>query len=80
LGEWLVRARKRVRMHLVDESPRVALPSVEGVLLGFDHALKEYRLGVPELLFAAGGNADKLDAKELRLPRERVAFYEVVKA
>ena len=66
-----------MRMHLVD-SPGVALPSVEGVLVGYDHGINEYRLAVPELLFAAGAKPDKLDTKELRIARERVAFYEVI--
>lgn len=65
-------------MHLVD-APGVPLPSVEGVLLGLDRGLGEYRIAVAELRWSAGGNPDVLEAQELRVPRERVAFYEVVK-
>lgn len=67
-------------MHLLD-APGVALPTVEGVLVGFDRVRNEYRLGVPSLTWAAGANPDHLEeARELRIPRERVVFYEEVKA
>lgn len=61
------------------DAPGVPLPSVEGVLLGLDRGLGEYRVAVAELRWAPGGNPDVLEAQELRVPRERVAFYEVVR-
>lgn len=75
-----MRRKKRVRLHLVDPGPGGALPSIEGVLVGYDALLREYRVAVPELLFAAGAEPVRPeDARELRVARERVAFYEVVR-
>jgi len=64
--------RKRVRMHLVD----VGLPSVEGVLQASHR--REYEIAVPSLMVAPGANAAELEAHYLLIPRERVAFYEVL--
>ena len=53
---------------------------VEGILLGLNRVDSEYRIGVPDLTWAAGARPDKLEnLRELRVPRERVAFYEVVR-
>ena len=71
------RRRRRVRLHLVDQ-PGNSLPSVEGVLVGFDHIMQEYQVAIPELHWAAGGNPDHLEARQLRVHRGRVAFYEVL--
>lgn len=79
MGGELVRLRKRrARFHLMDE-PGVALPSVEGIYLGYDWRLREYRLARGELLFAAGARPDVLENDEIRIARERVAFYEVLR-
>lgn len=78
VGGFVVgRAKRRVRLHLVDR-PGVALPSVEGVLLG--RRSGEYRVADPALLLAVNAEVTRLsDAAELRVPRENVAFYEVLR-
>jgi hypothetical protein len=58
-------------MHLVDPG----LPSVEGLLVRT--ARREYHLAVPRLVVAAGGEPVELE-NTVVIPRERVAFYEVV--
>ena len=72
-----------MRLHLVGRDPRAELPSVEGVLLGWWLArlvTREFRVGVPELLMAPGAEPGRLqDARELRIPRENVVFYEVLR-
>lgn len=74
----MIGARRRVRLHLADPGPQVTLPSVEGVLLS--RRGREFVIAVPELLVAAGGRTEALaDARELRIPRERIAFYEVLR-
>lgn len=70
-----MKRKPRVRMHLVDE-PNSQLPSVEGVLVS--RRRKEYMLVVPQLVIAAGRDPEPLDSRYLVLPRERVAFYEVL--
>jgi hypothetical protein len=73
-----VRPNQRVRLHLADPHKTVELPSVEGVLLSKRGG--EYVVAVPSLLIAAGAQqAELADARELRIPRERVAFYEVLR-
>ena len=72
----VTRRRRRVVFHLLDDR----LPRVEGVLLGRDRGLGEYRIAVPELQFSPEAVKTPLaEARELRIPRERVAFYEVVR-
>lgn len=72
----MVKRRRRVVMHLLDDR----LPRVEGILVGRDRVLGEYRIAVPELQFNADAVKTPLsEARELRIPRERVAFYEVVR-
>lgn len=82
-GGVVVRRRRRVRLHLVDPNPHVNHPSVEGFLLGWwleRRLTREFRVAVPELLFAAHARPEGLsDARELRVPRENVAFYEVLR-
>jgi hypothetical protein len=73
-----VRRKRRVRVHLADPHPQVDLPTVEGILVSklFD----EYVIAVPSLVLAANAPlAELADAKELRIPRARVAFYEVLR-
>lgn len=73
-----MKRKRRVRLHLIDPHPQASLPSVEGILLG--RRFGEYVIALPSLLVAAGGNAAELrDARELRIPQERIAFYEVLK-
>lgn len=67
--------KKRVRMHLIDD-PRSELPSVEGILQS--KRGREFVIAVPELLVAAGANPAPLESRWLVIPRERVAFYEVL--
>lgn len=62
-------------MHLIDQ-PGASLPSVEGLLCSRRGG--EYLLAVPALHWAPGGEPDHPDARYLAIPRERVAFYEVV--
>lgn len=61
-------------MHLLDEKGS-QLPSIEGVL---ERRGAEYMVAVPTLRFAAGGNPAELEARYVIVPRERVAFYEVL--
>jgi len=65
--------RRRVRVHLV--AGNADLPSVEGILVSRG---REYLVSVPELLLAPGAANQPLEAKLLAIPRERVAFYEVL--
>ena len=75
---WRVVRRRRVRLHLADPAHGVSLPSVEGILVRRER--REYVICVPELHVAPGAAAQALaDARELRIPRERVAFYEVLR-
>ena len=66
---------RRVRVHLADPHPSTNLPSIEGLLLGKG---REYRIAVPSLLVAQGANPAELDSREVVIPRERIAFYEVL--
>lgn len=61
-------------MHLVSQNSD--LPSIEGLLVSKHSG--EYVLALPSLLVAAGGNPAELEARWVRVPRERVAFYEVL--
>ena len=78
-----MRRKKRVRVHTVDPAPRVEIPSFEGLLLGSwlqRRWTREVRLGSPSLLTAAGAAPQALtDAREIRIPADRVMFYEVVR-
>jgi len=62
-------------MHLVDDK-QSQLPSVEGILIS--RRRREYMIAVPRLLVAPGANPAELDSRFLTIPRERVAFYEVL--
>ena len=71
----MLRRKSRVRMHLLD-APGVELPSVEGLLVG--RRRSEYVVGVPRLVTDPVGVPADLDSRYLVIPRERVAFYEVI--
>jgi hypothetical protein len=73
LNPWK-RARK-VRLHLIDPSEGVQLPSVEGLLVSSRH--REYVVQVPKLIHSAAANPEELTTP-LVIPRERVAFYQVL--
>ena len=70
-----MKRKPRVRMHLVDDK-QSQLPSVEGILIS--RRRREYMIAVPRLLVAPGANPAELDSRFLTIPRERVAFYEVL--
>lgn len=63
-------------MHLI--APQHGdLPSVEGLLVSRRRG--EYLLALPSLIVAVNAQPDELDAPLLAIPRERVAFFEVLK-
>lgn len=62
-------------MHLI-EPKNVELPSIEGILVS--RRLGEYVVGLPKLLTAAGGNPSELESRWLVVPKDRVAFYEIL--
>lgn len=65
------RGKRRVRMHLKDSG----LPSIEGVLLG--QRKGHYVLAVPKLV-RAEDQTIPLESRWLEVPREGVAFFEVI--
>lgn len=71
----MMNRKPRVRMHLIDE-PKSQLPSIEGVLVS--RRRREYMLAVPVLLTAAQATPAELESRYLAIPRDRVAFYEVL--
>jgi len=72
--------RRRVVLHLADPSADTSLPSIEGVLLKIDRVFGEYVIAKAELHVAAGAQPlDLVRAEELRVPMDRVAFYEVLR-
>jgi hypothetical protein len=68
--------KQRVRVHLIDSHPAVSLPSVEGVLIA--KRSRELVLGVPRLIVSTEGNPAELESRYLVIPRERVAFWEIL--
>lgn len=64
-----------MRMHLIDPE-RGSLPAVEGLLVS--KRRREYLLALPSLILAPGASPAELEARWLTIPRERVAFYEVL--
>lgn len=64
--------KKRVRLHLVEDH----LPSVEGLLVS--RRGREYVVGVPTLITDPQAQPAELASRLLVVPRERVAFYEVL--
>lgn len=76
-----MKRKKRVRVHLLDPSPEMRLPSVEGIMLRGPIAswiCREYRIARTQLILAPEAKPTELGSRELRIPRERVAFYEVL--
>lgn len=69
------RKRKRVLVHLIDPHPQSILPSIEGLLLCRG---RYWRIGVPSLLVEAGAKHQELESREVVIPSERIAFYEVL--
>jgi hypothetical protein len=67
--------KRRVRVHL-RESPGEELPSVEGLLLSKWGA--EIVIGLPELHLSPEGVPARLASRQLVIPRERVAFWEII--
>lgn len=72
-----LRRARRVRVHLVDGQPGIELPSVEGLLVS--RRRREYAIAVPVLYTSAEARPAELDSKLLVIPRERVAFFEVIR-
>lgn len=71
-----MKRRPRVRVHLIDPGPGSHLPSVEGILVS--RRRREYLIAVPQLLVAQGANPAELESRYIAIPRDRVAFYEVL--
>lgn len=63
--------RERVRVHLIEDG----LPSIEGLLI---RKGAEYEVAVPQLVTTPDGPPAVLESKLVAVPRERVAFYEVL--
>ena len=68
--------KKRIRMHLIEDSGTARLPSIEGLLVSRSH--REYMIAVPRLLWNPTANPDELASRAVVVPRDRVAFYEVL--
>lgn len=66
--------KKRIRMHLMDEKGS-QLPSIEGLLV---RKGAEYVIAVPRLLFATGAEPAELESRSVVVPRNRIAFYEIL--
>lgn len=67
-----LRGARRVRVHLFKDG----MPSFEGLLLSRRHG--EYVLAVPELVPTAEGENVQLGSQIALIPRENVAFLEVL--
>lgn len=67
--------KRRVRMHLIDR-PGIDLPRIDGLLISRRH--NEYLVGVPELLLSAEGNPVTPEGRYVVVPRDNVAFYELI--
>lgn len=72
----LGKRRKRVRMHLIEPNPAASLPSVEGLLVS--RRGREYLLALPALIVAEDAKPIGLESRLVAIPRERVAFFEVI--
>ena len=70
-----MRRKRRVRLHLITPE-RAELPSVEGLLVS--RRRREYLIALPRLLVDPQANPAELDSRWLAIPRERVAFFEVL--
>lgn len=67
--------KRQVRMHLIDR-PGIDLPRVDGLLVSRRH--REFLIGVPSLTFTAAGNAVTPEGRFVAIPRDGVAFYEIL--
>ena len=67
--------RKRVRVHLIDR-PGIDLPRVDGLLVSRRH--REYLLALPSLQIAAGAPPVEPEGRFVAIPRDGVAFYELL--
>lgn len=72
-----MKRKRRVRIHLIEPKGSESLPSVEGFL--HSKRGREYVVALPQLLVAAGATPVEPDCRYLVVPRERVAFYEVLR-
>jgi hypothetical protein len=70
-----LRKAKRVRLHMKDE-PGWSPPSIEGLLVA--RRRREYAIAVPQLHFSVERGPVMPQSKLLLIPRENVAFYEVI--
>ena len=70
-----MRRKKRVRLHLITPE-RAELPSIEGLLVS--RRRREYLVALPQLLVDPQANPAQLEARWLAIPRERVAFFEIL--
>ena len=68
--------KRRVRVHLVEPAGAEPLPSIEGVLMSRRNG--EYLLAVARLITSADGEPAELASRFTAIPRDRVAFYEVL--
>jgi hypothetical protein len=71
-----LKRKPRVRVHLVEPHPGVSLPSVDGLLIS--KRGREYVLALPALIVDESAKPHHLGGRLLAIPRERVAFYEVL--
>lgn len=70
-----LRKRKKIRVHLTGGRD-TELPSIEGYLVS--RANLEFLVELPHLVVAAGREPVELASRHVAIPRERVAFYEVI--
>lgn len=61
-------------MHLFGDNND--LPSIEGYLVS--RRRREYLIALPSLVLAAGAKPNEFDSRYVRIPRERVAFFEEI--
>lgn len=71
-----LKRKPRVRLHLIDPNPHFPLPSVEGLMVS--KRAREYAVAVPQLITTAEGKPVEPQGRLLVVPREHVAFYEVL--
>lgn len=77
---WLRWKRaRRVRLHLIDPNPHTQLPSIEGLLVAKRRWAGEYVIALPTLIVSPTANPTELDSRYLVIPRDSVAFYEVIR-
>lgn len=72
----MFKRKQRVRIHLADQHPAVPLPSVEGLLVS--KTGRELVIAIPALVHSSEAAPVELASRYLVIPRERVAFWEVL--